>query len=68
MAEVRRAPPATLDDLKLTVEAFSESLDKEEVIRSVKHTRERAQVCSLLQGAAFEAKLNKLRKKLNNEE
>ena len=23
MAEVRRAPPATLDDLKLTVEAFS---------------------------------------------
>ena len=42
MAEVRRAPPATLDDLKLNVEAFSKSLDKEEVIRSVKHMRERA--------------------------
>ena len=54
--------------MKLTVEAFSESLDKEKVIRSVKHMRERAQVCSHLQGAAFEAKLNKLRKKLNNEE
>ena len=50
---------ATLDDLKLTVEAFSES---------VKHMRERAQVCSYLQGAAFEAKLNKRRKKLNTEE
>ena len=39
MAEVRRVPPTTLEDLKLTVEAFSESLEVEEVIKSVRHIR-----------------------------
>jgi hypothetical protein len=68
MAEVRRAPPTTLAELKNLVEAFSESLDKEEVVRSVKHLRERAKVCSHLQGAAFEAQLNRLRKQFRNEE
>ena len=31
MAEIRRAPPRTLTDFKQTVEAFAESLDREEV-------------------------------------
>jgi hypothetical protein len=68
MAELRRVPPTTLEELKTTVDAFSESVDREEVFRSVSHLRERAQVCRNLGGAAFEAKLNKLRKSLDIEE
>ena len=68
MAELRRVPPTTLEELKTTVNAFSESVDRDEVFRSVSHLRERAQVCRNLGGAAFEAKLNKLRKSLDIEE
>ena len=68
MAKLRRVPPASLEDLKLTVEAFAQSMDKEEVIKSVRHIRDRAKVCSHMHGYAFESKLKKLRKQLRSEE
>ena len=41
MAELRRAPPGSVQDL--TAEVFVESMDHEEVSRSVRHLRQRAQ-------------------------
>lgn len=54
MAELRRSPPATLDDLKVTVEAYANSLDEEEVRRAVRHVRTRAHECLRKRGGAFE--------------
>ena len=68
MAELRRAPPTTLEDLKITVEAFADSMDKEEITKAVRHLRTRAQVCKQLNGAAFETQLKKLKRQLANEE
>ena len=53
MAELRRALPTTLEDLNITVEAFADSMDKEEITKAVRHLRTRAQVCKQLNGAAF---------------
>ena len=54
MAELRRAPPASIQDLKLTVDAFVESMDHEEVSRSVRHLLQRAQACIGQDGGPFE--------------
>jgi hypothetical protein len=68
LAELRRAPPNTLEDLKITVEAFADSMDKEEITKAVRHLRTSAQVCKQLNGAAFETHLKKLKRHLANEE
>ena len=68
LAELRRVPPTTLEDLKLSVEAFAESMDKEEVSKAVRNIRSRAEVCRHKHGGAFEADLRKLRKQLASEE
>ena len=43
LVKITRAPPRTLTALKRTVEAFAESLDREEEVQSARHNRKRAQ-------------------------
>lgn len=62
MADLRKTPPASLRDLKTTVEALADSMEEEEVSRAVQHLRCRAKACAHLSGAPFEAQLAKLRK------
>ena len=54
LAELRRAPPTTLDQLKATVQEFADSMDCGEVLRAVRHVRGRAKKCVQLQGAVVE--------------
>jgi hypothetical protein len=68
MAELRMVPPTTLNELKLAVEDFAESIDKEEISKAVRHIRSRAQLCRNLHGGAFEAQLKKVRRQLANDE
>ena len=68
MAELRRVPPKTSEELKNTVEAFSESIDQEEIARFIAHLRQRAQVSRKLLRAQFGGQLNKLCKLHYNEE
>ena len=60
MEEVRRSRPATLDQLKAVVEAFAESVDQEEVEKSARSTRKRAQACKAVGGTSFEGSLKKI--------
>ena len=50
------------------METFSESLEKEKVVKAVGHLKLRARACSRVNGGAFEAELKKMKKMLNNEE
>ena len=59
MSELRRVPPSTLSELKMTVEAFAESLDSDEVKRCTKHIRERARACIEKNGGQFERSIKK---------
>ena len=59
MSELRRVPPSTLSELKMTVEAFAESLDSDEVKRCAKHIRERARACIEKNGGQFERSIKK---------
>ena len=54
MAELRRDPPPSIQSLKSTVEAFVDSLDPEEINRSVQHLRRRARACIDRGGGTFE--------------
>ena len=51
MSELRRVPPKTSEELKNTVEAFSELIDQEEIARFITHLGQRAQVSRKLLGA-----------------
>ena len=53
MVEITRAPPRTLTALKRTVEAFAESLDREEEVQSALHNRKRAQAYWAVGDASF---------------
>ena len=65
MQEVRRSKPSTLAELKRTVESFAESLDQEEVVKSVRHIRQRARACKHVDGATFEGGLKRIMKDLD---
>ena len=61
MAELRRAPQRDIGQLKITVNAFSESLDYADVEKCVRHIRDRARACITKTGRQFERGLNRLR-------
>ena len=61
MAELRRAPPRNIGELKTTVNAFAESLDYADVEKCVRHIRDRARACISKIGGQFEGGLNRLR-------
>ena len=54
MAELRRNPPATLEELKATVERFAGNLDPDDVRRAVRHLRQRAETCVRRKGDTVE--------------
>jgi len=54
LAELRRAPPTTLDQLKETVQEFAHSMDCGEVLQAVCHLRGRPKKCIELEGAILE--------------
>lgn len=71
LAELRRNPPSSLDELKETVEVYSNTLEKEEIIKACRDILPRADACIQSGGGAFEYKLKKIKRKnrsLNNEE
>ena len=47
MAELSRAPPRDIGQLKTAVNAFAESLDYAVVEKCVRHIRDRARACKL---------------------
>ena len=59
MQKLRKNPPATLQDLKNTVEGFVDSLDEDETKSAVLNLRKRARVCHHLEGASFESRFRK---------
>ena len=61
MAELRRAPPRDIGQLKTTVNAFAESLDYADVEKCVRHIRDRARACIPKTCVHFERGLNRLR-------
>ena len=65
LAELRRNPPSTLEELVNTVEDFANSLDEDEVRKAVKDIKPRAAVCKSVNGGAFEYKLKKMKKNLS---
>ena len=59
LQEIRKVKPASLEELKLVVNNFCESLDPDEVRRAVRHIRRRAEACIQAEGGHFEHKLKK---------
>ena len=57
MAELRRAPQRDIGQLKITVNAFSESLDYADAEKCARHIHDRARACI----TKFERGLNRLR-------
>ena len=53
--------------MKNTMEIVAASMDRKEIIKSIRHIHSRAQVCKNLIGTAFESKLKNLRKQQKNE-
>ena len=67
MAELSRAPPRDIGQLKTTVNAFAESLDCADVEKCVSHIRDRAKACITKTGGQFERGLNRLRVNRNGD-
>ena len=63
MAELRKAAPRDIGQLKTTVNAFAESLDYADFEKCVRHIRDRARACITKTGGQFERGLNRLRVK-----
>ena len=61
---MRKSRPSTLTVLNAVVDAFSESVDPEEVRRSARSTWNCTRACSAVAGASFEGSLNKILKGL----
>ena len=59
IAEVRKCSPSNIADLKAIVEGLVESIDPDEVERSVQHIHRRSHACLISEGARFEHKLEK---------
>ena len=68
LTELRRSPPNSLEELKNTVNDFADRLTREEVIKSARDLHIRAKCCKEAKGGAFEFKLKKYKRDLNNEE
>ena len=68
LAELRRSPPSSLEELQNTVTEYTNSMDREEVIVASKDIFFRAKVFKAAKGGPFEYKLKKSKKALNNEE
>ena len=54
LAELRRNPPATLQELQVTVERFAGNLDRNDVKRAVRNLRQRAETCVRRKGDTAE--------------
>ena len=54
MSEIRRVPPIDLNDLKMTVETFAESLDVGEVEKCTRNIHKRARAGIVPNGGHFE--------------
>ena len=61
LQELRRSPPKSLDEIKETVDEFTESLEEEEVKKAVGNIVKRAECCLKAGGGAFKYKLKKKR-------
>ena len=59
MAELRRSPPSSIEELMETVTEYSESIEEDEVKKAVGNIVKRAQFCVEAKGGAFEHKLKK---------
>ena len=68
LVEFKRAPPTSPEEIKNTMEIVAASMDRKEIIKSIRHIHSRAQVCKNIIGTAFESKLKNLRKQQKNEE
>ena len=55
-------------ELITTVESFVESLDLEEVVKSVRHLRQCARACRHIDGITFEGSLKRILKDLDRVE
>ena len=61
MAELRKAPPRNIGQLKTIVNAFAESLDYADVEKCVRHIPDRARACKTKTGSQLGRGLNRLR-------
>ena len=59
LAELRRNPPTSLEELQATVEEYSNSLGEEEIKKACRHIMTRAKACLRARGGAFEYTLKK---------
>lgn len=59
LAELRRSPPASIEELKQTVTEFANSLTPEEIKKAVGDIIPRAEACIMSNGGAFEYRLKK---------
>jgi hypothetical protein len=59
LQELRRNPPNTLEELMETVNEYSDSLEKEEIMKAVGNILKRAECCIEAEGGAFEYKMKK---------
>ena len=59
LAELRRSPPASIEELKHTVTEFANSLTPEEIKKAVGDIIPRAEACIMSNGGAFEYRLKK---------
>ena len=66
MEELWKNRPSTLTKLKAVVEAFAESVDPEEVMRSAKSTWNHARACRAVVGTSFKGSLKKILKGLEH--
>ena len=59
LAELRRSPPSSLDELKDIVENYVDSLQEQEVIKATRNMMKRAKACREAVRGPFEFKLKK---------
>ena len=67
MAELRKCPPRTINQLKQTVEQFANSVDPGGMKQVVRSVQTRARVCVSAEGGPFAYKLRKVAKQLIEE-
>ena len=61
MAALRKTTPSSLEELKITIESYAESLTRYKVLKCVINVRDRARACIQRSGGNFERQLNKLK-------
>ena len=68
LAELRRSPPSTLEELQETVEDYVDSLGGDAVVKASRDILIRAKACKESGGGPFEYRLKKFKRNTSNEE